>query len=63
VVWVAIVLALLCDLGESFATFAIKSFNRKVRQDIAKCAKKISFLLFYPCDLSELFATFAVKSS
>jgi len=56
------VLALLCDLGESFATFAVKSFNCKVRQDIAKCAKKIFFLLFYLCDLSEFFATFAVKS-
>ena len=55
-------LALLCDLGEFFATLAVKSFNRKVRQDIAKCTKTIFVLSFYLCDLSEFFATFAVKS-
>ena len=52
-------LALLCDLGEFFATLAVKSFNRKVRPDIAKCTK---VLLVYLCDLSEFFATLAVKS-
>jgi len=62
VVWVAIVLALLCDLGEFFATLAVKSFNRKVRPDIAKCTKTIFVLLVYLCDLSEFFATLAVKS-
>ncbi len=55
-------LALLCDLGEFFATLAVKSFNRKVRPDIAKCTKTIFVLLVYLCDLSEFFATLAVKS-
>ncbi len=55
-------LALLCDLGEFFATLAVKSFNRKVRQDIAKCTKTIFVLSFNLCDLSEFFATLAVKS-
>jgi hypothetical protein len=31
---------LLCELCDNFASFAVKAFNRKARQEFAKCAKK-----------------------